>query len=181
MVKDLPVDLISMASEQGFSAAALMEVDQVPLNGDFRQFCEQNACGYYNANYSCPPTCGTFEQMRDRLHAYKNALFLQSRWYLPDLSDKKSVTAVRKTHNEHMMVMAGVLNALGISTLICGSSSCLLCEQCADLSGEPCRNPNLAYSCLSAYCVDVFELCKTLGWDASYKDGYLTFYGILAF
>lgn len=175
------IDLLALAASQGFSNAVLLPTSDVPTCGEFRKYCEQNACGNYNANYSCPPTCGTFEQMDGKLRGYQNALFVQSRWYLPDLSDKKGVTAVRKKHNESMMVMAGILKSLGTPSLICGASSCLLCEECAQKRGEPCRNPELAYSCLSAYCVDVFGLCQRLGWDASYKDGYLTFYGILAF
>ena len=42
-----------------FSAVALITMDEVVFEPSFRPYCEQNLCGKYGANYSCPPDCGT--------------------------------------------------------------------------------------------------------------------------
>ena len=51
--------LIEMAVEQGFSAAAVIGTESVPFDSAFRPLCEENLCGKYGVNYACPPDCGT--------------------------------------------------------------------------------------------------------------------------
>ena len=54
--------LLELAREDGFYAAVIPTAD-VPVDPKFREFCEQNLCGQYGANYSCPPDCGSVEAM----------------------------------------------------------------------------------------------------------------------
>ena len=51
--------LIQYAKEEGFAVAAVVSTDQIVFDPAFRPYCEENLCGQYNANYSCPPACGT--------------------------------------------------------------------------------------------------------------------------
>ena len=75
-------DILKLAREAGFEAA-LLPASQVPTDAKFRPFCEENRCGQYNANYSCPPTCGTPEQMGARIYAGKTALVLKTDiWFI---------------------------------------------------------------------------------------------------
>ena len=53
-------ELLQWAQEAGFNAAIIPTKD-IPVNGVFRKYCEENYCGKYNANYSCPPGCGSVE------------------------------------------------------------------------------------------------------------------------
>ena len=62
------LELIKMAEDAGFLAAILPAKD-IPVDGSFRKFCEDNLCGKYNANYSCPPACGTVEEVHRRMSA----------------------------------------------------------------------------------------------------------------
>ena len=48
------IELMKLAEEAGFRAAVISAKD-IPVDGSFRKFCEDNLCGKYNANYSCPP------------------------------------------------------------------------------------------------------------------------------
>ena len=49
--------------------------------------------------------------------------------------------------------------------LCVGGSCCCLCSPCRMKRGETCFYPDLRFSCMSAYCVDVAELCKRCGMD----------------
>lgn len=51
--------MIDMALKEGFSDAALVDTDDIVFDASFRSYCEENLCGQYGANYSCPPSCGT--------------------------------------------------------------------------------------------------------------------------
>ena len=67
------MELIKLAEDAGFRVA-LIPAKEIPLDGSFRKFCEDNLCGKYNANYSCPPACGTVEEVRERLFAEERHL-----------------------------------------------------------------------------------------------------------
>ena len=51
-------EIFEQAKEMGI-CAAFVDTKDVVQDPSFRKFCEDNLCGKYNANYSCPPDCGT--------------------------------------------------------------------------------------------------------------------------
>ena len=73
-------EMIAWAVEEGFSAAAVVDTEQIVFDPSFRPYCAENLCGQYGANYSCPPDCGSPEEMKQRVLRHKNALVLQSMW-----------------------------------------------------------------------------------------------------
>lgn len=46
-------NILAYASRENLTAALIAPQD-VPVDYKFRQFCEQNLCGNYGANYACP-------------------------------------------------------------------------------------------------------------------------------
>ena len=53
--------MVQYAYEEGFSAAAVVDTADIVFDPSFRPYCEENLCGQYGANHSCPPDCGTPE------------------------------------------------------------------------------------------------------------------------
>ena len=88
-------ELLKLAGRFGFEAAVL-PASQVPTDGKFRHFCEENRCGQYHANYSCPPTCGTVEDMAAKIYAGTTALVLKTQW--PIESYTPYLQGVHHTH-----------------------------------------------------------------------------------
>ena len=70
-------ELTELARQAGFSAAVI-SADRVPVDGNFRAFCEENRCGQYNANYACPPDCGSVEEMFRKIRSAETALVLMT-------------------------------------------------------------------------------------------------------
>ena len=64
-------EIIELALAEKFHQAEIVNTDKIVFNTAFRPYCEENLCGQYGANYSCPPDCGTPEQMKQRVLAYK--------------------------------------------------------------------------------------------------------------
>ena len=95
-------DILKLAREAGFEAA-LLPASQVPTDAKFRPFCEENRCGQYNANYSCPPTCGTPEQMGARIYAGKTALVLKTDWPIESYADTAAIKDAKLSHNRAML------------------------------------------------------------------------------
>lgn len=169
---------LAFAKEEGFEAA-IIDTGKIVFEADFRKYCEENLCGQYRANYSCPPTCGSPDKMRETVLRYQKALVVKSGWDVPDWHDSAVIRQAKKTHNEAMLRILSQMEEYNFTGLMCGASCCSLCDQCAMPSGEPCRFPDRKFSCLSAYCINVSKLAEACGMEYSWEEGKLGLYGMI--
>lgn len=174
-------EILQISHDAGFSAAALISTSEIVFEPSFRTFCAENRCGCYGANYSCPPDCGTPDEMKDRICAYDRALVLQTKWNIRDYSDIAAIKKAKRSHNTAMLSIVQKMQSNGMDGLMAGASCCLLCEHCAILQGEPCRFPSRRYSCLSAYCIYVKKLAERCNMEYCCSDGKLALFGLYAF
>lgn len=174
-------EMIRAAFEECFAGAAVVDTDQIVFDPAFRPYCAENLCGQYGANHSCPPDCGSPEQMMQRILAHKKALVLQSIWQVEDYSDAPAIKAAKKNHNQAQLRLVGKLRAEGHMGPIVGASGCALCDPCTRTRGLPCRFPELQYSCMSAYCVFVRKLAERCGMEYDCGEGLLGLFGMYAF
>ena len=173
--------LLQYATEEGFAAAAVVDTERIVFDPSFRPYCEENLCGQYGVNYSCPPDCGSPEEMKQRVLSHKKALVLQTIWEVCDYSDTPAIKNGKAAHNAAEIRLAKRLRAEGCGGFIVGASGCALCKPCARVSGQPCRFPDLQYSCMSAYCVFVKKLADQCGIEYDCGDGLLAFFGMYVF
>lgn len=173
--------LIQAAEEKLFSAARVIETDQIVFLPEFRAFCEENYCGQYDANYSCPPICGTPEEMKARILRYRYALVLQSKWNIPDIQDKKAIYQAKLAHNQASHELKRRIEADCGESLLAGCGCCMLCTSCAMREGKACKELNERYSCMSAYCIYVKDLANKCGIEYDARDGVLPFFSLIAF
>lgn len=171
-------DLLSMAAEEGFAAFAVVNTDEIPFDHSFRPYCEENLCGKYGANYSCPPDCGSCQDMEDRIKTKNTALVLQTVWEISDYSDAAAIKHAKAFHNNASLSLADKLRKAGVPGFVVGASGCTLCDPCAIVDGKPCRFPDKMYSCMSAYCIFVKKLCDRCGLDYDCGPGLLGFFGL---
>ena len=174
-------EMTSIAAEEGFAAAVVTDTKDIPFDPSFRPLCAENLCGKYGANYSCPPDCGTPDEMRARIQAHRHALVLQTIWEIADYSDSKAIKAAKKEHNAATLRLLGRLRRADVPGFPVGASGCALCETCAIVEHEPCRSPDLYYSCMSAYCIFVRRLAAQCGMEYDCGPGLLAFFGMYVF
>lgn len=174
-------EMISMAETQGFAQAAIIPTDKIVFDPSFRPYCEENLCGQYGANYSCPPDCGSPEEMKQRVLSHKRALVLESIWQVEDYSDGAAIKNAKKGHNTAELRVVQKMRQEGYQGLIVGSSGCALCSPCAQTQGLPCNFPELKYSCMSAYCVFVRKLAEECGMEYDCGPGLLGLFGMYVF
>ncbi len=174
-------NMIRMAAEEGFAAAAVIRTEEIPLDASFRPLCEENLCGKFGVNYSCPPDCGSPEQMRERLLSKKHALVLQTIWEIADYGDNKAIKEAKGAHNAATIRLAKRLRAEGCEGFLVGASGCSLCDPCELVEYRPCRFPEFQYSCMSAYCVFVRELTEKCGIEYDCGNGLLAFFGMYVY
>ena len=172
--------LLTLAREAGFSAS-FTTPDQVLINPDFRSFCEENRCGKYNANYSCPPDCGTVEELHEKLLSEDIVMVVQTIKENVDKTDKEQIIKIRTAHNAAILRLMKKFKELGYSGFCAGYSGCSLCNPCKRVTNEPCTYPELRISCMSAYCVDVANLAEKCNLEFSWEPDKLFLFGMLAF
>jgi predicted metal-binding protein len=173
--------MIQLAIEEGFAAAEIVDTTQIVFDPSFRPYCEENLCGQYGANYSCPPDCGSPEEMKQRILAHKKALVLQTIWEVADYSDIPAIKHAKKSHNAAELRVVKKLREAGHDGLIVGASGCALCTPCAQTQGLPCNYPDLKYSCMSAYCIFVKKLTDACGMEYDCGEGLLGLFGMYVF
>ena len=173
-------EILGMAEEMGFSAAFVDPADVVQ-DPSFRKFCEDNLCGKYNANYSCPPDCGTVEEVHSRMALGKQALVLQTIWEIGSYENKKAILDSKKAHNAAILRFAEKLRQAGIQGFCLGYGGCPLCEPCKRAENQPCAHPDKKISCMSAYCIDVAKLAEKCGLEFAWLPEKLFLFGMFVF
>ena len=177
----LEKDMVQYAIEEGFSAAEIVNTEDIVFDFSFRPYCEENLCGQYGANYSCPPDCGSPEAMKQRVLAHKKALVLQTIWEISDYSNMDLIKPAKAAHNAAEIRLAKRLRTDDRDGFIVGASGCALCSPCKQVLGQPCAFPEYQYSCMSAYCVFVKKLADKCGMEYDCGDGLLAFFGMYVF
>ena len=173
-------ELIKMAEEAGFHAA-ILPAKEIPVDGRFRKFCEDNLCGRYDANYSCPPGCGTVEEVHQRLLDQDTALVLQTIHDIGSYENKKAILSSKKDLNVAVLRLTDRLRQEGMDCFCLGYGGCPLCDPCKQTEGAPCAFPERRISCMSAYCIDVGKLADRCGLEFAWVQEKLFLFGMIAF
>ena len=173
-------EILQLAEEMGFRAA-FVDTAYVVQDPSFRKFCEDNLCGKYNANYSCPPDCGTVEQVQEKLKAGKRALVLQTLWEIGSYENKQEILESKKSHNAAILRFTDTLRKEGINGFCLGYGGCPLCDPCKRVENQPCAHPDRKISCMSAYCIDVAKLANTCGLEFAWNPEKLFLFGMFVF
>ena len=116
--------LLELAKGEGFTAAVIAP-ERIPVDPKFRVFCEQNLCGKYNANYSCPPDCGTVEELHQTILAEQKALILETVWDNIGFDDTSSVQKAKMAHNASALRLLDKLQKIGYKGFASGFNGSL--------------------------------------------------------
>ena len=63
-----------LAIKEGFLFAEITDTENFVFDFSFRRYCEEDLCGLFGKNFSCPPSCGEPEELKQRVLKHKKAL-----------------------------------------------------------------------------------------------------------
>lgn len=172
--------LLNLAKEEGFYAAIIPAAD-VPVDPKFRDFCAQNLCGQYGANYSCPPDCGSVADLHQTILAQEKALVISTIWDIESFENKAAIQHAKRTHNAAVLRLMEKVKAAGCQGFCTGYNGCPLCDPCKRTENLPCAHPDKRISCMSAYCIDVAKLADRCGLEFGWITGKLFLFGLIAY
>ena len=119
--------------------------------------------------------------MKQKILAHKKALVLQSIWQLESYTDTPAIKKGKSGHNTAAIRLMKRCRDEGCNGFLVGASGCALCSPCTRKNNEPCRFPDLKYSCMSAYCIFVKKLADLCGMEYTCGDGLIAFFGMYVF
>ena len=174
--------LESLTMACGAAGAAVLPAESIVTSAEFRRICESNGCGKFNRCWVCPPHIGEIEDLIPQVHQYPFALLYQT---VSPLEDSFDIEGMLKAGAHHAALSQRLQHACADALkenflhLTCGG--CHLCEQCAKLSGEPCRQPEKALPSLEGYGVDVYQTVRNTGLRYINGANTVTYFGMILF
>jgi len=173
------MDILKLCTEIGVTKAVEIKVSALVPEAGLHFYCEQNYCGRFGKNYTCPPSIGHIDDLIRQVESYDTAVIWQNVYALEDSFDFEGMADGAEKHNAITQKLAKqIYNALGReNVLVLTAGGCSICTPCAIVTDEPCRNPLEALSSLEAYGINVTQLCEASG--LSYMGGAntVTYFG----
>ena len=159
------MDIVKVCYDFGVTAAEEVAVDKITLDSSLREYCEQNRCGRYGKNYTCPPMIGEADALIRRIRSFQTAVIWQNVYPLEDSFDFEGMMTAQVKHNEMTLAImreVSLYNDLS-DILFLAAGGCSICPVCASETTEPCRNPEIALSSLEAYGINVSKIEEVTG------------------
>lgn len=166
--------IIQTARELGFTTVTEISSADVVPSERIRALCTPEKCSAYGTNWVCPPGGGSLETCRSLIAEYEKGILLQMKFTDVDTSSMETVEALSKEFTGKVIglrdfVLQKYPNAMALAT-----GGCRECEKCT-YPDNPCRKPNIRRGSLSAFGIDVGELCEKCGVEFAFTEGTLYF------
>ncbi len=158
-------DLVTIALESNAAHAAIVDTSKIQFHEDFRKACEKNYCRKYDTNWMGPPAIGPVSILMQRAKSYRRGMLFQTIYGITGGFDMKGMFEGARVHDRVFRDLLGKIRSryAGEDILPLNAGCCSICEKCAYLDGEPCRNPDEAVSSVEAYGMNVIALEKSAG------------------
>ncbi|GHV31629.1 hypothetical protein AGMMS4952_20660 [Spirochaetia bacterium] len=166
----------ALALACGFSHAGELDAAGIRVRAEVREACAVNKCKAYDANWACPPACGTLAECESTLRKFKRGVLLQTTGVLEDSLDYESMERIGLEHQEHLEAFTDKIRGLFPGCLLLGAGGCRRCETCT-WPASPCRFPEKMISSMEAFGMVVSDVCRDNGLPYYYGPGTLTYTG----
>lgn len=167
-------ELAALGRECGFTHIARLDPATMELREDVRAMCAVDRCHKYGKNWSCPPGCGTLEEMRARIAGYRAGILVQTVGALEDSMDGEGMMEVQAQHGEHFAALDERLRPLYPNLLAIGAGTCTRCKVCT-YPDAPCRFPDRMTSSMEAMGMLVLQVCRDNGLKYYYGENTIAY------
>jgi len=161
--------------EMGASHAAIVPVDQIPVDDRVTLKCRVPRCFGYGVSAHCPPHAMKPSELREYLEKYRWSVFF-TKDVPPEVivrdkaTIKERVAAYQDVYKivseiESMAFYDGHYLAFGFGAGSCRHTFCGQEKTCQAMQGERCRFSLLARSSMEAVGIDVYRMIASHGWD----------------
>lgn len=172
--------LMTLAAENGFSHAAPVDMNALTPRREVREMCRADRCGKWNANWACPPGCGTLEDAAAAMGCFDAGVLVQTTGTLADDFDYEGMEAIQRRHKRAFADFARQARLLLPDCLPLSAGACTVCRQCT-CPDRPCRFPDKRMSSMEAYGLLVGDVCLRSRLSYNYGPRTMTYTSCLLY
>ncbi len=143
----------------GFSTIAPLDINTLEPLQSIRDMCESGKCQMVGKQWTCPPACGTLDELRYRIKSYNKGFILQHIAQLDDDFDIETMLETEVLHQDQFMRFFAQLQVQYPSLFPMTAGACKLCQTCT-YPDSPCRFPDLAFPSMEAAGLFVSQVCE---------------------
>ena len=170
-------EYIKTALSLGFSKAVFLDDLAIECKPELRAYCNPEHCPNHGQNWVCPPGCGTLEECMEKAGLFHKGIVLQSVTELTPPAGRETYVKLNREHNFRFKefiecVKPGVAKLLPLT-----SGGCVFCDKCS--YPKPCVKPDVKMESLSAFGIDVGNLCGLAGLAFAFRPDIVYFTALL--
>lgn len=166
--------LLKQAEACGFDHTGPLCCSSLRFYPEVREMCAADKCKNYGRSWSCPPACGTLEEIAEKASGYQHGILVQSTGQLEDDFDFEAILATEQLHKQRFYALVEQARQQFPHCLPMASGACTQCSSCS-YPDAPCRNPDRAIPSMEAYGLLVSEVCEKSNLRYYYGPGTITF------
>ena len=167
-------ELLDLAAQCGFDHAGALNVAAMRFDPAVRDMCAADRCRSYGRCWTCPPGCGTLEEISERAAAYRRGVLLQSTGQMEDDFDVEAMMDTERLQKERFRAFVDRVRSEHPDCLPMSSGACSVCPSCT-YPDAPCRFPRLAIPSMEAYGLVVSQVCRDSGLPYYYGPQTITY------
>lgn len=167
-------ELLTLATQCGFDHVGELNVSALEFNPAVRDMCAADRCQSYGRCWSCPPGCGTLEEIAAKAAAYRRGVLLQSTGEMEDDFDVETMLDTEKLQKARFRDFVAKVREVYPHCLPMASGTCTICPTCT-YPDAPCRFPKLAIPSMEAYGLVVSQVCEASGLPYYYGPKTITY------
>ena len=168
--------ILDLARRCGFTHVGQLNMGALEFLPAVRDMCSADRCHKYGKSWTCPPGCGTLEEVAARASTYSRGVLLQTTVRLEDDFD---IEAMQQGEADQKKAFAAFVEQLRQEYPAClpmATGGCTLCPQCT-YPDAPCRFPEKAIPSMESYGLLVSKVCEKSGLPYYYGPQTLTYTG----
>lgn len=165
-------ELMNLAA--GCDHVGMLNVPALEFNPAVREMCAADKCNNYGRCWSCPPHCGTLEEISAKAATYHRGIIFQCTAQMEDDYDVEAMMDAEQRLKENFKEICATIRREYPNCLPMSAGACHICGKCT-CPDEPCRFPELAIPSMEAYGLLVSKVCEDSGLKYYYGPQTITF------
>jgi len=152
--------ILKATAEELFDHSLEISSKTIPFSSEVRAMCEQNSCGSYGKNWTCPPALPVLDELQLQLASFTTFLIIYKVYQVKSSFDWQGMMSGVTDFQARMLCLKKKIEAIEpkFDFLVLGAGACQVCASCSFPDGEPCRNPDDAIVSVEAYGIDVMKM-----------------------
>ncbi len=173
-------EILSAASAARFGHTGFLVPADLAFLPEVREMCASGRCGKYQHCWTCPPGCGTLEEMKARATAYAKGVLVQTTGTLEDDFDVDAMLGTERIHKERFLHFTQWFRDQTLQCMPMSAGACTICQQCT-YPDAPCRFPDRAIPSMEACGLMVSDVCVQAGLAYYYGPRTVTYSSCILF